>query len=77
MQTTDHDDLAALTLAGAAAAHGPVVTCNPKRCCGVLWSSRPSILDLPDGGWTRSGRCGKCGAALVDVVLSVPDRGAR
>jgi hypothetical protein len=61
-------------LAAAASRVGTVVTMRPTHHCGITWSSDPRILAGEDCGWTRDGKCGKCGVVLVDVVLSAPVR---
>jgi hypothetical protein len=57
--------VAMTALAGLAAKHGGIVPLVDTECCDTVWSSDPQVIDLVNGGWTRTGRCGKCERLLV------------
>jgi len=61
-----------LLLAHGAANAGTITVLRPVKHCGVVWSSDPNILvrQPNNGGWTRTGRCGKC---ELDLTPFQPD----
>jgi hypothetical protein len=67
-----------MDLARAASKKGTLVNLTPVGHCGVMWSSDPTALVFySNGGWTRTGRCGKCDVDLVpfqEVLLFGDER---
>jgi hypothetical protein len=57
--------VAMTALAGLVAKHGGILPLSDTVCCDVVWSSDPRVLDVVNGGWTRTGRCGKCDRLLI------------
>lgn len=58
--TDTRKSMVAIARAAAQRASVNVPLWPPVLCCEVYWSSDPDALAQAGGGWTRTGRCGKC-----------------